>query len=120
PDDGSVAVSLGTGSFRLYNTVYTSVNVCVDGFISLGSIVGPPTAYTPQSLATGPAAAMVAPLWEDWYTADDGFDDVMTRFFDVDADGVNDYLLVEWQAYHFATTVTAANQVTFQAVLQLN
>src|SRR4051812_22736868 len=66
---------------------------------------------------TSPVAARFAALWDDWYTQVDANDQVLYRFDDLNADGVSDRLVVEWNEVH---STSGGSGVTFQAILQLN
>ena len=119
-DDSTASVSLGTSSFRFYGTTYSSLFVSSNGLITFGSANSTFTNTDLTNSGGTISQAAIAPLWDDWVTTGNVFDQVMTSFVDINADAVNDFLVVEWQVYQNASTVNTPNQVTFQSILQLN
>jgi hypothetical protein len=117
-DDGFATVNLGNDCFRYYGTSFSTMAVGVNGIIQFGTTGN--ASFINSALTAGPMPATIAPYWDDLYIGRDAFDDVMTKFYDVNADGRNDYLTVEWQAYHRSDAVNATTQITFQVSLQLN
>jgi hypothetical protein len=115
----SVPVDLGTTrTFTLYGTPYTGNNrlfVSSEGLITFGS---PNTSSVNTDLTTSPLEAAIAPLWSDW-VKDPGSADpmVLGRFEDLDGDGVDDRLVIEWYQVKHSGFYSA--NVNFQAVLYL-
>ena len=128
-DDASVLFSLGSDVFRMYNTDYTggtagasAMYVSSNGLITFASSN---TNYTNDSLLTTtivPQAA-IAPFWDDQHTgsASGASGRVLAKFVDLDANGVNDWLIVEWSEIRDYSD-NASNTIfgTYQAMLQLN
>jgi len=116
-DDGTASIDLGTNTFRYYGTTYTGTGqlfVCTNGFISF---LTANTANTNTALASGPTQAAIAPLWDDLHLRSGS---ILSRFVDIDGNGINDYLIVDWHGIGFFSGGTASGDLTFQAWLQLN
>lgn len=118
-DNASVAIDLGTNAFYFSDTIYTGNNrlyVSENGFISFGSSNNSP--YNGQF----PTQDWIAPLWDNWSTnrnlaADDL---VLYQFRDLNGDGLNDQLVIEWNSVYHAELPGETDSVTFQAILSLN
>ncbi len=100
----------------------------------------PPMGQQPmfKSPGLGPAlpSPAIAPLWDSWVTGTGSAvsvpdAQVLFKFEDIDADGNNDRLIIEWNQVLHAEQILfndpmpptidpSAIQVTFQAILQLN
>lgn len=106
-DDTSVNAPIGF-NFEFYGTVYTSLNVCSNGFIQFG---GTSTAFTNTAI---PAAAApnnaIYPLWNDYNFSTGGQCYVQT----LGTAGVDQRMIVQWNGVP-RYGQTDAN--TFQAVL---
>jgi len=115
-DDGSTAFNLGTNVFNFYGTTYTGNNrlyVSTNGLLSFGSAL---TAFSNSDM-TDLTLPVIAPLWDDWIIGS-GTPQALGKFFDDNADGVSDRLVIEWnQVYHFSSSPQGG---TFQVQLQLN
>ena len=118
-DDVFVQWLIGFGNtFRFYNTSYSNsssfpIFVTDNGFLSFGVSS---TAFLNTDMDS-PLAARFAPLWDDWYTGFNSDDQVLGRVDDLDADGIADRFIMEWNDVNASN---AGNGVTFQAILQLN
>lgn len=118
-DDSSATIPIGTNTFRFYNTTYSSSSTVgfgasENGFLSFGNL----STVSANTDLTSPSAARVAALWDDWVTNQSSTDRVLYKYEDLNADGTNDRLIVEWndvQGY-----LTSGNGVTFQVIAQLN
>ncbi|MFN7768903.1 MAG: S8 family serine peptidase [Planctomycetaceae bacterium] len=117
-DDVSVAIDLGTNTFRLWGVDYTgatSLYVSDNGLVSLGAAV---TTWTNTNLASSPAVPSLALYWDDVVTNRNANDQVLARFLDANLDGVPEALqLCWWEVPHYDE---AAGSITFQATLPLN
>jgi len=116
-DDGTASIDLGANTFTFYGTQYTgagSLFVSDNGLITFGTGSATPTN---SNLASSPAQAAIAVMWDDWSTEAGENDQVLAKFIDVNNDGTNDGLIIEWNEVAHAT---GGGSVTFQAVLRLN
>ncbi len=117
-DDSSTSVNLAGNTFNFYGTIYTGGNalyISSNGLITFGS---PNSSFSNGDLTFSPAQPTIAPLWDDWVTFQDGADQVLGKFEDLNGDGVSDRLILEWnQVRHYYSSPLP---VTFQAILQLN
>jgi hypothetical protein len=118
-DDSFASINLGNNTFNFYGVGYTGSGqlfVSSNGLISFGS---GNNAWENGNLASTPAQAAIAVLWDDWLTDVDANDRVLHRFDDLDGDGRSDRLIVEWnKVYHVSAGST--NPATFRAILELN
>src|SRR5262249_48315618 len=116
-DDDFRPLNLGTNRFRFYNVTYTGANqmfVNSNGLITFGAGT---TDYVNTDLRNSPLMASIAVLWDDWIKAG-GQPMVLYRFEDLDGDGTDDRLVIEWNnVMHFPSS---PRPVTFQAHLYLN
>jgi len=117
-DDSAANISLGDNTFSFYETIYSNVanavNASTNGFVSFGAA----STVALNTDLTSPSAARVAGLWDDWASTRDADDQVLYTFQDLNNDGTQDRLVVEWNEIgHFDNP---ANGVTFQIILQLN
>jgi hypothetical protein len=119
-DDGAAPINLSTNTFRFYSTTYTGANqlyVSSNGLISFGAAN---TEYdnNVSALATNPAQAAIAVLWDDWITSP-STGPVLARFHDANGDLIFDWLMIQWTTVlHYQQTGT--NTVTFRAALRIN
>ena len=119
-DDDFATVSLGSNTFNLYGTTFTSVFVGTNGVIGFDGGV---FEFTNTDLTTSPAQSVFCPLWDDLHVGHNTVTDdlVLTQFQDLNGDMISDQLVVNWRNVHWYNGSTASdNGVTFQAVLQLN
>jgi Ca2+-binding RTX toxin-like protein len=117
-DDAFTAVNLGSNTFNFFGTNYFSLFISSNGLITFGSGT---TQYNNTNLSSSPNQAAIAPLWDDWVTIRNANDQVLYQFQDVDSNGTNDQLVIEWNdAYHISSSVTGNSSQTFQTILQLN
>jgi len=82
----------------------------------------PPDYWWPSDLWGYPQQKTIAPLWDLWGTNLNGTS-VLARFEDLNDDGTDDRLVVEWSDVMHANDAwvsTSESPVTFQAILQLN
>src|SRR5262249_28984199 len=118
-DDVSLQFDLGADVFRFYGTNYTGGNqlyVSSNGMITFGSAN---SSLSNTALASGPAQAAIAPFWDDMIT-DATTGAVLAKKVDVDGNGINDYLIIEWNdIHHWANPVPPAKGM-FQTILALN
>src|SRR5262249_18849571 len=118
-DDTSNTYDLGSNVFRFYNTNYTGNNkifVSSNGLITFGSSNA---AYANGDLSTGVAQAAIAPFWDDLHTGT-GNGSVLAKLVDMDGDGVNEFLIIEWSQVRTFDDTDNSHNVTFQTILQLN
>ena len=117
--DNALAVPLGTNTFRFYDQVFTGaagLYVSTNGLITF---TAPNLTYFNADLSASPRRPAIAPLWDDWETNAGPDDRVLYRFDDLGGAPGPERLVVEWnQVPHFDGS--AADPVTFQAVLRLN
>lgn len=107
-DEGSSFRSLGTGSFTLYGTAYTSLFVQVGGFVSLGNGSGLNTDRTITALA-GVTGATIAPLYDDFY---------VTTTSSVTESITSSYYAITWDVAGYTDRAAAIPpRSQFQAVL---
>ncbi|HEY3295688.1 MAG TPA: carboxypeptidase regulatory-like domain-containing protein [bacterium] len=104
-DDAGTALTL-PWQFNFYGTAYSSVWVCTNGFLQMGT-----TGVTPWGNTTIPSASapltMLAPFWEDLNSSTSGN---IWYYNDV----ANNRFIVEWDAVpHYDGT----GNVTFEAIL---
>ncbi|HEX4590087.1 MAG TPA: hypothetical protein VH120_09175, partial [Gemmataceae bacterium] len=113
---GSAPISLGSNTFRFYNTTYSaadSLMVATGGFITFNGV----NFSTPTDLNSSPFQATIAPLAESWVTYHNAADMVVAKFVDVNGDGTPDQLVVQWTDIQY---LFGSPPATFQAVLCLN
>ena len=115
-NNNASAVNLAAigSSFNYYGTSYATLFASTNGLITFGS---GNTSASNTNLTTKPNQATLAPLWDDWINMT-GQVMILGRYDDLNADGVLDRLIIEWNNVQGATTSPSA--VTFQAILQLN
>lgn len=123
-DDASAVLSLGSNSFRFYTGVYSgssALYVASNGIVTFGS---GSSDYTNRDLTATPTQATIAALWDDLVTnRNTATDDViLTQFQDLNADGTNDRLIINYRNVHYyAQQPTSGDDgITFQIVLELN
>ncbi|MDA1017739.1 MAG: S8 family serine peptidase, partial [Planctomycetota bacterium] len=114
-DDGVATVDLGEQRFNFYEENHSELYVSTNGLITFGT---GNDAYSNQSLSQGPPQAAIAPLWDDWTTQRTTADQVLGKYWDIDGDGTDDFLVLEWNDVtpYGDSSITA----TFQAFLELN
>lgn len=115
-DDVTAAVDLGSRTFTFYGTTYTGTGklfVSSNGLITFDSATN---AWQNGNLS-GLAQASIAVLWDDWINSS-GNPQVVGKYFDDNSDTIDDRLVIQWNRQVHVNGST--NQVTFQAVLQLN
>jgi hypothetical protein len=110
-DDASIAVPLGSHSFRFYGQNYTgnaSLFVSSNGLISFGA---PNNVATNTPLADGLANPIMAVLWDDWVSG--GVSPLVRGLFrDSDGNASIDQLVLEWnQGTGFQIYVSGAERV---------
>jgi hypothetical protein len=117
-------IGLGTDTFTFYGqSVGNQIGINENGLVTFFGLA-PSTADTNGQLSSLPSGATgigaVAPLWTNLKLASNG--KVLHRFVDVNGDGVNDYLVIEWSnVAHIVTGGgTSSGTGTFQVFLQLN
>ena len=116
-DDGSASINLGSDTFTFYGNQFTGANqlfVSDNGLITFATGNSSPTN---SNLSSSPSQAAIAVSWDDWRTDAGANDQVLAKFVDVNNDGTNDQLIIEWNDVVHAT---GGGAVTFQAVLRLN
>ena len=126
-DDASAAIDLGGNTFRFRGQNFSgSANLYVseNGLIGLGGAwwwVNTPW-NSPLSPDPGSGSVALAPLWDDWLTNRNGTPDdlVLYKFRDLNADGIQDQLIIEWNNVDHADVNTSPDGMTFQAILGLN
>lgn len=120
-DDGTGTVNLGGNTFNFYGRTYTGASqlfVSSNGLITFGSAT---SAYINTDLTASPTQAALAVAWDDWRTNTSAAADVvLAKFFDLDNNGVPEWLGIEWDRVRHIDAPTTAGQVTFQAFIQLN
>jgi hypothetical protein len=93
-DDGTVALNLGTNAFNFYGTSYTGNNqlyVSTNGLLSFGAGY---SQYQNDGLdGVDTTLPVIAVLWDDWNIGS-GSPQVLYKFFDDNADGTNDRLVI--------------------------
>ncbi len=113
----SVALDLGTNTFRFYGTSYTGsdqVFVTSTGLITFGSSYYDYYYYNSNSDLTGdPTQRTIAPLWDGWYGGQ-----VLAKFQDTGGTSAPDRVVIEWSPTN--DNDGSNSGVTFQAILQLN
>jgi ELWxxDGT repeat protein len=126
-DDGFAAINLGSNTFRFRGQTFTgsdSLYVTSNGMIGLGT-GGWWWLYTPWNSPLQPdpsPSSVLAPLWDNWVTTRNGTPDdaVLYTYRDLNADGVQDQLIIEWNNVDHADVNTSPDGITFQAILGLN
>lgn len=116
-DPPGLPIDLGSNTFRFYGQSYTGNNqlfVSANGLITFGS---GNSAFSNTDFTSSPTQAAIAPAWDDW-RADNG-GSVLYQFRDLNGDGTNDELIIEWSTVPHFSNVSAGN-ATFQAILELN
>jgi subtilisin family serine protease len=119
-DDDTDSIYLAANPFTFYGNSYDLVFVSTNGLITLGTRS---SAFTNTSLATSPSAAAIAPFWDDLVTGSNTAtdDQVLYQVQDRDADGVLDWLVINWRNVHFYAGEPGRDDgITFQAALRLN
>jgi extracellular elastinolytic metalloproteinase len=114
-DDNVFALPLGGNSMRFYSHLQTiGLAVSSNGTVSPSGLL-----FTPiNTELDDPSDGFIAALWDDWITLRDDQDRVLYRFDDLNNDGQDDRVVIEWQDIpHFASS---NDGTTFQAILQLN
>lgn len=117
-DDGTLALNLGANRFNFYGTTYTGNNqlfVSANGLVSFGTDYNQ---WQNDDLSTA-TMPVIAALWDDWDIGL-GSPQVLAKYFDDNADGTSDRLVVEWNQIRSHNSSTSAGGITFQLVLQLN
>jgi len=117
-DDGFVSVPLGTNTFNFYGTTYTGSSKLffnVNGLITFGSGT---TAWSNGDMKSLSQPA-IAVLWDDWDQGQ-GVPQALYRFDDLNGDSKFDRLVIQWNKLSHHNNPTNTNNVTFQAILQLN
>src|SRR5262249_19111845 len=94
------------------NQLYVSSN----GMITFGSAN---SSLSNTALASGPAQAAIAPFWDDMIT-DATTGAVLAKKVDVDGNGINDYLIIEWNDIHHWANPGPPAKGMFQTILALN
>lgn len=116
-DPTALPIDLGSNTFRFYGQSYTGNNqlfVSANGLITFGT---GNSSWTNTDFTSNPAQAAIAPAWDDW-RADTG-GSVLYQFRDLNSDGTNDELIIEWSTVPHYSNVGAGN-ATFQTILELN
>ncbi len=104
-DSNSGAISLGF-SMPFYGNIFSSVNVCSNGFLSFTSTS---TSYTNQGIPTGGEPEnLIAPFWDDLNPSSGGT--IYTW-----SDTANGRFIVQWDAVPRYSNTSALE--TFQAIL---
>ncbi len=110
-------MDLGGNSFTFYGVTYTGagrLHVSSNGLISL-NFANPSAENT--NLALFPLQPTIAVLWDDLIkTGTEPM--VVGRFEDLDGDGTDDRLVIEW--YQVQVRPSSPTPITFQAHLYLN
>ena len=115
-DDGTTPIKLGSNSFTFYGTTYTgdtALWVSSNGLISVGNSG---TDFN-NNLNGGVANPVIAPLWDDYVTTHNANDQVLYKIETVNG---HTRLVVEWNVYPFNSFGAAGDDITFQAILELN
>ncbi len=117
-DDAGTAINLGDNTFTFYDVTYASeanaVVASTNGFVSFGAV----STVALNTDLTSPLAPRIAGLWDDFTTTRDADDQILFTFQDLNNDGINDRLIVEWnEVGHFDNP---ANGGTWQVIMQLN
>ena len=116
-DDGAASINLGSDTFTFYGNQFTGANKLFVSDNGLITFVTGNSSPTNSNLASSPSQAAIAVSWDDWRTDAGANDQVLAKFVDVNEDGINDQLIIEWNEVEHAT---GGGSVTFQAVLLLN
>lgn len=126
-DDAFAAVDLGTSTFRFRGQSFSgsaSLYVSSNGLIGLGGAwwwLDSPW-NSPLGPDPGSGSIVLAPLWDNWVTSRNGSPDdlVLYRFRDLNADGIQDQLIIEWNNVDHYDVSSSPDGMTFQAILGLN
>jgi hypothetical protein len=119
-DDGTAAINLGSNTFNFYGQTYTgasSLYASDNGLLTFGA--GDPN-WLNSDLTSSPTPTAIAVLWQNWTTNVDANDRVLGKFQDINSDGINDRLIVEWNQVRLGYFMDTPSPVTFHAILQLN
>lgn len=138
-DDVAATIDLGTNTFRFYGVDYTGNDqlfVSANGLITFGvgnagfvnddltttsdepDISDEPEILDEPDISDEPAIAVA---WDDWVTnVDTPPDDlVLYKFNDINSDGINDQLVIEWNNVHHFSNRDSGDS-SYQAILELN
>ncbi len=121
-DDGSAPVSLGANTFNFFGTSYNTVFVDSNGYLSFTS--GGPAGFefANTDLTSDPGLPTIAPLWDDWTTANAPTEKILYSFSTPGSTGQSQALTIEWSAVQNqgAAAMGSSKAATFSVTLQLN
>jgi hypothetical protein len=120
-DDTALAINLGADTFNFYGENVSQIWVSDNGLITVnegGSIFA--NAYNNTDLTREPNARVIAPLWDDWTTAEGPGSAVLYMLEDRNNNGTPERLIIEWHNVRQRDLGDDSNLMTFQAILQLN
>jgi hypothetical protein len=122
-NDQNNSVNLNGSNFTIYGQSFGNINVSENGLITFGgqpTINGQPAGPNIGSLVDSPEQAAIAPFWTD-LKLDPVTGRILGRFVDINGDGTNDYLIIEFaNARHVTAGGSTTQSATFQVFLQLN
>jgi hypothetical protein len=113
--DDYTSMSLGGNTFNFFGTNYSELFFSTKGLVTFGSGT---YQYSNTNLSSSPSQAAIAVLWDDWTANQTADDQVLYQFQDVDSNGINDRLIIEWNEIY--SWGGSPSSLTFQAILQLN
>lgn len=110
-DDVSTSVSIGF-TYTFFGTAFTSLFVSSNGLITFGTAN---SGFSNATLSANPTQAAIAPLWDDLHiTNSTGTARVKTQ---VVGPVGSRQLIIQWDKISFFSSTSAADTLTFQAVL---
>jgi VCBS repeat-containing protein len=115
-DDDAQELGLGGDTFNFYGIEYDTVNVSNNGLLTFEALNRASEDSPLVPLFVAPPA--IAPAFDNWITYNGDFSQVLYRFDDLNGDGTNDRLVVEWSDVQRQFGLDGT--VTFQAMLELN
>lgn len=136
-DTETATILLDSDIFRFNDVTYAGnvLFVAPSGVVSFGGPIFPQNNFD-LNAAPNPSIGIIAPLFDDWVTgitSPPGLTlpdaKVLYKFEDLNADFINDRLIIEWnEVYHrdqidtlsTPTLKVGASPVTFQLILELN
>ena len=121
-NDAYAAINLGINTFRFNGQSVTGLYVSENALISLGDPAPWWITYPYNSLLVPDSTSVIAPLWDNWVTNRNGTPDdtVLYALRDLNADGIQDQLVIQWTNVDHYDANTAPDGMTFQAILGLN